>query len=134
MKIAAFSFLLCLAAPVLHAGEPLFRMTATLGGAQKDSVFQEVERSDTSSTVEAVVHGASVAAKSMFMLRGSCALLKERDGHGFRIQPLSKQPIRFIVHLLPKEEVREIPIGQSMNQNSVISAQWCETIRSLPGQ
>src|SRR5690242_5158918 len=88
--------LLCIASLPLHAEEaPLFRMTSPAG-----DVFQEVERSEGSSTVEAVATSGSVAAKSMFLLRGSCALMKERDRQAFRIERLSRQPIRFVVRFV----------------------------------
>jgi hypothetical protein len=119
--------LLCIAASSLHAEEaPLFRMTSPAG-----YVFQEVERGDNASTVEAVEASGSVAAKSMFLLRGSCALMKERDRQAFRIERLSKQPIRFIVRFVAAEPPGAEPMGKAMDENSVISSAFCNRLESI---
>jgi hypothetical protein len=131
--------LLCVAFPMLHAEEaPLFRMTSNAVDAadsnQPGMVFQEVERSENASTVEAIETHGSVAAKSMFLLRGSCALMKERHKQAFRIEPLSKRPVRFVVRFVsPESPGSETPL-QSMNEHSVISAARCSLFESIPGR
>ena len=127
---------LCCASASLHAETPpLFRVTSDAGMAadhnQPVMVFQEVQRSETSSTVEAMQTSGSVAAKSMFLLRGSCALMKERQKTAFRIERLSKEPIRFIVHFVSEEQLGGRNADQALNENSVISAARCDRIASL---
>lgn len=117
----------CLVASPLHAGEAaLFRMTSDTG-----MVLQELERNDTSSTMEATQGAGSVAAKSMFLLRGSCALMRERKQQAFRIEQLSRQPIRFIVRFVPPALPDQETLGQPMDEHSVISAARCNVIEAL---
>ena len=119
-----------LAASAVHAGEEsLFRMTSPAG-----HVFQEVERKDDASTVEAVTASGSVAAKSMFLVRGSCALMKERKQQAFRIERLSRQPIRFIVRFVAPEDTNNQAPDPAMGEHAVISAAWCERLASLKMQ
>jgi hypothetical protein len=122
-----FAGLLCLASASLHAGEaPLFRMTSDTG-----MVLQEVARSDDASTMEATQATGSVAAKSMFLLRGSCAVMKERGKQAFRIERLSKQPVRFILHFVPPEAGHGDVAVQAMDENSTISSAFCDRIESV---
>lgn len=128
MKLQPFFIaLLCLASTGLYAGElQLFRMTSDTG-----MVLQEVERSDDASTMEASQATGSVAAKSMFLLRGSCALMKERGKQAFRIERLSRQPVRFIVRFVPPESGAGDAAMQAMDENSVISTAFCDRIESV---
>jgi len=137
MKTAFLSiaFLWCASASLHAENPPLFRMTSDSGIAadhnQPAMVFQEVQRSETSSTVEAVQTSGSVAAKSMFLLRGSCALMKERKETAFKIERLSKEPIRFTVHFVSDDQLGGRNVDQALNENSVISAARCDRIASL---
>jgi len=134
-KIASIAFLWFASASLHAESPPLFRMTSDAGRAadhnQPAMVFQEVQRSESSSTVEAVQTSGSVAAKSMFLLRGSCALMKERQKNAFRIERLSKEPIRFIVHFVSDEQVGGRNADQAPGEESVISAARCDRIASL---
>ncbi|TFW29121.1 hypothetical protein [Massilia horti] len=128
--------LLFFATSTLYAAQaPLFRMTSNAGqaanGNQPSMVFQEVERSETSSTVEAVQTSGSVAAKSMFLLSGSCALMKERKKEAFKIERLSKQPIRFIVRFVSGENIGNEAFGQPIGEDAVIPAARCDLIQSV---
>lgn len=135
MKILSFflaSF--CLASVSVHAeDQPLFRMAFDAGqppGAQlPNMVFQEIERNDNWSTVEAVQAAGSVVAKSMFLMRGSCALLKERQKQAFTIEALSKQPIRFKVHFVSGDAAGVDAAGTP--QRTVVSAAKCDAIETL---
>ena len=137
MKTAFLSiaFLWCASASLHAESPPLFRMTSDPGIAADHNrpamVFQEVQRSETSSTVEAVQTSGSVAAKSMFLLRGSCALMKERQKTAFRIERLSKEPIRFIVHFVSDEQLGGRNTDQALNEDRVISAARCDRIASV---
>lgn len=135
MKIlATFTLLLCAACPVLRAGEaPLFRMTAGPsgeGGNGPAMIYQEVARNDGYSTVEATAASGSVAAKSMFLMRATCALMKERQQGAFRIEQLSKMPIRFNVRFVAPEPGRSERLDQ-IGEGSVISAAQCDLIASV---
>jgi hypothetical protein len=137
MKITiACAALLCFATATLHAQDaPLFRMTSNNGyGAdsnQPSMIFQETERSDTASIVEAVQSSGSIAAKSMFLLRGSCALMKERGKRAFRTERLSRDPIRFIVRFVPGDDLDPDDLNQPPREGSVISAAKCDLIESV---
>jgi hypothetical protein len=130
MKIKILSaFLLCVFAFQLHAADaPLFHMAASpaahAGGIGPGMVFQEVERSDTASTVELLHPAGSVAAKSMFLLRGACALAKERAKQGFRVVQLSRQPLRFSLRFAGAEDALEPRAGE----DSVVSAAYCDAL------
>jgi hypothetical protein len=137
MKITiACAVLLCFATATLHAQDaPMFRMTSNNGyvadSEQPRMVFQEMERSDTSSTVEAVQTSGSVAGKSMFLLRASCALMKERGKRAFTIERLSSEPIRLIVRFVSGEELDKDDLNQPPREGSVISAAKCDLIESV---
>jgi hypothetical protein len=137
MKTNIVSFmLLWFASASLHAeSPPLFRMTSDAVKAADNNrpamVFQEVQRSESSSTVEVVHTFGSVAAKSMFLLRGSCALMKERQRSAFRIERLSKEPIRLTVHFVSGEQVGGRNAEQAPGEDSVISAAFCDRIDAL---
>ena len=137
MKITtACAALLCSASATLHAQDaPLFRMTSNTGyiddSRQPSMVFQEIERSETSSTVEAVQTSGSVAAKSMFLLRGSCALMKERAKQAFRTERLSSEPVRFVVRFVPGEELGPDDLNQPPREGGVISAAKCDLVESV---
>ncbi|MES3023060.1 MAG: hypothetical protein V4857_15925 [Pseudomonadota bacterium] len=135
MKFLPFAaVLLCLAAPASHAEEaPLFRMTSDIGlepnGKSPNLVFQEVVRNENSSTIEAEHGTGRVATKTMFVMRGACALMKERKKQAFTIVHLSKQPIRFNVQFLDESPVAA-ETGDAHAQKRVSSAQ-CELVESI---
>ena len=122
------SALLCFAGATLHAeNAPLFRMVSAKGW-----VFQEVERHENASTVEVTIQGVgSVAAKSMFSLYASCALMKERGKTAFTIQPLSKAPIRYIVRFVQGESIGNNMVDQPMAEGSPFTAEKCRVLESL---
>lgn len=128
----ALAFLAAL--PALGGETPLFRMTshagAPAGWNQPAMVFQETERRDTWSTVEAVQVSGSAAAKSMFLLRGSCALMKERNKQGFVIVPLSRQPVRFAVQFVSDEKAGGA-LDRAIAEGAVTSAARCELVESM---
>lgn len=89
----------------------------------------EIERQDDASTVEAVVPSGFVAAKSMFLLAGSCALLKHRHKQAFLIEQLSKEPLRFKVRF-----VEGSPSGdetQPYKPGTPFSSQRCEQLDAI---
>jgi hypothetical protein len=125
--------LLCLATSLAHAEDaPLFRL-ASAGAGQPGMIFQEIERSENASIVEATQSGGSVAAKSMFLLRGSCALMKERGKQAFRVEQLSRQPIRFSVRFVAAEPAAGEKVGQPLDEGGVISAARCDSFQSVMG-
>ncbi|MBQ5939034.1 MULTISPECIES: hypothetical protein [unclassified Massilia] len=137
MKIKILSaFLLCIFASQPHAADtPLFRMAASpapnAGGISPGMVFQEVERSDTASTVELLHPAGSVAAKSMFMLRGACALAKERGKRAFRLVQLSRPLLRVSLRFVSEEDAGKSAPESLMGEDRVVSAAYCDGIRSV---
>lgn len=115
---------LCLSSAFARAEETgLFRMTGKLG--QSEMVFQEVERADQASTVEANFASGSAAAKSLFMLRASCALMRARDKQAFRIVHLARQPVRMRIEFMPGDNLEQERLDQPLDQGSVITAERC---------
>ena len=135
MKFLPFAaVLLCLATPASQAEEaPLFRMTSDAGlepkGKSPNLVFQEVERNENSSTIEAQHGTGRVATKTMFVVRGACALMKERKKQAFTIVHLSQQPIRFNVQFLDDAPV-VTETNDAQAQKRFSSAQ-CELVESI---
>lgn len=128
--------LLCVAAPQLHAADtPLFRMASDApshgNGDPPAMVFQEVERSDTASTVELPHPQGSVAARSMFLLRGACALMKERGRQAFTVTPLSRQPVRFVLRFLTEESAVEPAPARPVSEGGPVSAANCNAMQSV---
>jgi hypothetical protein len=121
--------LFCLAAASLHAQEtPLFNMTSDSG-----KVFQEIERSDTSSTVEVNEMIGSAEERTMFLLHGSCALMKARNKHAFKVQPLTKHPIRFIIRFLPPGPLASPPADQANKANAITTTEACDVVFKVMG-
>jgi len=98
-------------------------MTGKAG--QQEMVFQEVERAAQASTVEASFASGSVAAKSSFLLRGTCALMRVREKPAFRIVHLAKQPVRMRIEFMPGENLEQERLDQPLGEGSVISAARC---------
>lgn len=126
--------LFCFATSAVHAEEAvLFRMTSATGpdanGTTPAMVFQEVTRNDTSSSVEAEAGTVSATTGSMFLMRGACALMKERKKHAFNIEYLSKRPIRFNVHFAEAAPTAA-GVGSAPRAKTISSAQ-CERVESL---
>lgn len=126
MKIQTLWFaFVCLACAARAEEAPLFRMVSQPGMA-----FQELERRDSASMVEATQVSGSVAAKSMFLLRASCALMKQRNKQGFVIVPLSRQPLRFTLRFVAGESADDAQ-GQAIDEKAVTSAARCELVESI---
>lgn len=128
--------LLCVAAAQLHAADTsLFRMASDAAshgnGDPPAMVIQEIERSDTASTVELLHPQGSVAAKSMFLLRGACALMKERAQQAFTVAPLSRQPVRFVLRFQTGESADKSGLERPVNEGGVVSAAYCNAMRSV---
>ena len=121
---------LCLSSAFAHAEETrLFRMTGKSG--QPEMVFQEVERADQASTVEASFASGSAVAKSLFMLRASCALMRARDKQAFRIVHLARQPVRMRIDFIPGENLEQERLDQPLDEGSVISAARCTMFEAI---
>ena len=129
-NIALTAVLFCLAASPLRAEDvQLFRMSAGAGAAapgDHEMVFQEISRSEDASTIEASHVRGSVAAKSMFLARGSCALMKERKWETAGIERVSKEPVRLIIRSIPAASVRTEDGVRPAGRGKILTASWCE--------
>lgn len=112
----------------------MFRMTAS-GGAtapgDQEMVFQEINRSEDASTIEATHVQGSVAAKSMFMARASCALMKERNWEAAGIEHVSKEPVRLILRSMPVDRVRTEGAVKPTGRGKILTAAWCEMVERI---
>ena len=128
--------LLCLATATLHAQHaPLFRMTSNNGyvddNRQPAMVFQEIERSDGASTVEVVQTSGSVDGKLTFVLRGSCALMKDRGQQAFEMERLPGATTHLIVRFVSAEGLDADDLNHPPVEGSVVSAAKCDLIDSI---
>lgn len=94
-------------------------------------VFQEISRSEDASTVEASQVQGSVAAKSMFLARASCALMKERNWEAAGIERVSKEPVRLIIRSIPADPVRTEDGVRPAGRSKILTAAWCETAERI---
>ena len=123
----AWFILLCLASLGVHAKDaPLFRKTSNGG-----MVYQEVERTAGASTVEATQPTGTAVAKSMFLLRATCALMKVRGKEAFTIERLPTPAVRFVVHFVAAPSGPGAGLDQPIGAGSVISVARCDAIEAV---
>ena len=132
-KSTVIAALLCLVVISLHAeATPLFRMTSDQGtqpgGSPPGMAFQETERQENTSTVEASQEAGSAAAKSLFLLRGSCALMKERNKQAFTIEHLSRQPIRFKLNFVSADAATD---PGTRTPGKIVTRKRCELVQAV---
>lgn len=118
----AFATLTLLAAPAAQAADaPLFRME------QPNMVYQEVERTADTSTVDVVLTAGGSVGKSMFLMRASCALMKARHKEAFKIEWGQRPSARQVLRFVPASEVTSEP----PREGSVVSMALCDSIEAL---
>jgi hypothetical protein len=81
--------------------------------------------------VEAIEPSGSAVAKSMFLLRASCGLMKERGHKAFRTERLSLKPLRFIVHFVAPESPGHEAPDPAKGEQALVSAAWCDRLESI---
>jgi len=95
-----------------------------------DAYYREIERGEDLSLVEATAANGTAASKSMFMLRSTCSLMKERGKTGFKIEPISRDPIRFKVHFVVDSD-RGPDDTSNVRARGMMSARVCEQLMQM---
>jgi hypothetical protein len=126
----AICLLLGLAGLGAHAKDaPLFHRASS-----GDMVYREVERKTDASTVEATQPTGTAVAKSMFLLRATCALTKIRAKEAFTIERVPTPELRFVVHFVPAPSGPGAGLDQPIGVGSVISVARCDAIEAVLAQ